>query len=226
MWVPRDCDIAWSIESKPDGSNPSLTPNPDYPYDRRDKARLSNLDKVGDYVVKAASSCDGHSDTITVSVESPLVNESTYGAYCPTWGTSPSSCPPGPCDGEDSYELDDCFNELEVSCCQSDGSGGALGCAIRVFYNNSLKSSCVFTIEPENEVYRKFATIDGTEKKVFTKIKHINEKRNKYIEGCWGYYCTKFYFYDCITGASNTIWRRRADCQPLNEQDGETCPGH
>jgi hypothetical protein len=67
MWVPRDCDIAWSIESKPDGSNPSLTPNPDYPYDRPDKARLSNLDKRGDYVVKAASSCDGHSDTITVT---------------------------------------------------------------------------------------------------------------------------------------------------------------
>jgi hypothetical protein len=67
MWVPRDCSIAWSIESKPDGSNPSLTPNPDYPYDRPDKARLSNLDKVGDYVVKAASSCDGHGDTITVT---------------------------------------------------------------------------------------------------------------------------------------------------------------
>jgi hypothetical protein len=174
----------------------------------------------------------GFEDRIRMTVYNPcirpysVVNEIPYGAYGPTWGTCPSSCPPGPCDGEDSYELDDCFNELEVSCCQEDGSGGALGCAYRVFYNNTLLSSCVFAILPENEVYRKIATIEGTDKKVFTKIKHINEKSTKYIQGCLGYYCTKFYEYDCITGASNTIWRRRADSPPLNEQDGETCPGH
>ena len=131
-----------------------------------------------------------------------------------------------PCDGEDSYELDDCYNELEVSCCLSDGSGGFPGCAYRVFYNDILKSSCVFAIEPENYVWRKIATIAGTDKKVFTKIKHMNQKRSKYIQGCWGYYCTKFYEYDCITGSEGTIWRRDPDETPWEETDGEECPGH
>jgi len=152
-----------------------------------------------------------------------LVNETLWSAYFPQYGTTPTSCYP-PCDGEDSYELDDCLNELEVSCATKSGGGG-VDCAYRVFYNNSLLSSCVFRIEPHNEVVRKMATIEGTDKQVFTKIKHINEC-HKYTGGCFGWYCTKFYEYDCITGASSTTWRKKDDEHPLDEGDGVQCPGH
>jgi len=67
---------------------------------------------------------------------------------------------------------------------------------------------------------------EGTDLEYITKIKHINECTKKYLGSCWGYYCTKFYVYDCITGAESTIWRRHPDRSPLNEEDGTTCPGH
>lgn len=68
------CNLNWSIVSKPPDSNPSLTPfdliSTPCGYTLR-KATLSGLDKVGDYVVKATSGCNGHEcsgDTITVTV--------------------------------------------------------------------------------------------------------------------------------------------------------------
>jgi len=205
----------WTVEG-PTGSSPSLSD------DTGTTTTLSGTDKLGDYYVTAKC---GESDTgDSINVAFNLADDPPYSAYSPTWGEIPGSCDL-PCDGEDSYELDDCGNELEFSCCDSGGGGGVL-CADRVFYNNSLLSSCVFKIEPENEVYRKKATIDGTELKFITKIKHINVCTQKYLGSCWGYYCTKFYEYDCITGEESTIWRRDPDDKPNVETDGEPCPGH
>jgi hypothetical protein len=85
----------------------------------------------------------------------------------------------------------------------------------------------VFALEPDNYFWRKIATIEGTNLKYITKIKHMNQCNAKYLESCWGWYCTKFYEYDCIAGTESTVWRRDKDSPPEDENDGEdTCPGH
>lgn len=208
----------WTIVEKSWGTNAYLY------YSWGPTNTVAGLNNFQEYVVVRARCGDFDTgDTITVTTQ--LENEIPWGCYSPTWGTWPTSCMLI-CDGEDSYELDDCGNELEFSCCEPDGSGGT-NCAYRVFYNNTLLSSCVFGYSPENEVYRKIATIVGTDLKVITKIKHINTETNKAGGGCTGYYCAKFYTYDCVTGASSTIWQRNQDHPPINESDGDNgCPGH
>jgi hypothetical protein len=179
--------------------------------------------KWGDYIVTAKCGSNDPGDSITVKFN--LVNEIPWGIYTPTWGTTPFSCIP-PCDGEDSYEMDDCGNKLEYSCCEEDGSGGT-DCALRVFYNGILLSSCVFHYSPDNYVARKIATIEGTNLKYITKIRHENIETNKDGGGCPGFYCSKFYEYDCITGFGYPVWRRDPDYPPQSETDGtDDCPGH
>jgi hypothetical protein len=82
---------------------------------------------------------------------------------------------------------------------------------------------------PENYCYYKEATIEGTNKKVFTKMKHVNPSSCLYLEGCWGYYCTKIVIYNCLTGehiGDSPYWRRDDEEKPLDIDEGEPCPGH
>jgi hypothetical protein len=120
------------------------------------------------------------------------------------------------------------YDEPEVSCCQADGTGGLFGCAYRYFYNDNLISSCIWSTHADNIWKYKEATIEGTNKKVITKMKHINADLDG-DEGCDGYYCTKIVIYNCITGehiGDSPYWRRDDEEPPYDIDQGEECPGH
>jgi hypothetical protein len=112
-----------------------------------------------------------------------------------------------------------------MSCTTEDGTGGS-GCAFRYFYNNGLISSCIWSYDPENYFYYKEATIKDTNNKLFTKLKHVNVSNSKWLEGCFGYYCTKIVIYDIIKDESETYWRRDSSEAPEDIDEGEECPGH
>ena len=213
----------WSIESQPAGASASL--NPTY---GSATTTVSGLNTWGDYVVRAKCGDSDTGDTITIRFN--LINETGYSYFSPDWGSIPDECPPeGDGDGEDSYELDDCDNELEVSCCRSDGSGGDTGNAYRYFYNSGLVSSCPWLYSPENSFNRKIATIEGTSLKYVTKMKHISLSYSwwhKWYEGHIGYYCTMIVIYDCINGSKGIYWRKSSTSPPQDIDEGEYCSGH
>ena len=210
----------WSIVSQPPNANAALDPS-----SGSATTTLSGLTKLGEYIIKAKC---GDSDGDTITVTNELENESIWYHYNPSSGEIPIPCLPVACDGEDSTEYDDCENELEVSCCQADGTGGAFGCAYHYFYNDGLISSCIFLTMADNTWLYKEATIEGSENRVFTKMKHVNADLDG-NEGCAGYYCTKIEIYDCLTGEydpNSPYWRRDTDSAPLDIDQGEECPGH
>ena len=198
-------------------------------------AQVSKFDKYGDYTITAKYGETDMGDSIIVKFN--LVNETSYFQYTAEYGELAYECPDlgydDWCDGEDGFEIDDCYNKLEFSCCQSDGTGGHGGCALRVFYNENLLDSCIFGGDPtpENLVYRTMATIEGTDIQVYKKIKHCNEAKAKGPDSgaCDGYYCSKFYYYDVTTGETPTIiWRRNQNnvvTEP-DDEDDEDCDGH
>jgi len=213
----------WEIVEKSPGANAYLY------YDWGTTNTVAGLNNFEEYVVVRARCGDFDTgDTITVTTQ--LENKTDWHLYDADWGSIPDECPPsGDGDGEDSYALDDCDNELEVSCCRSDGSGGDTGNAYRYFYNDSLISSCPWLYSPENMFYCKTATIVGTDKIVFTNMKHISFSYSwyhKWYEGCIGRYCTMIVIYDCITGSKGTYWRRSWTSPPQDIGEGEYCPGH
>lgn len=205
----------WTLQ-KPDGSSATLSTSTGY------TTTLSGTDKWGNYVVTAKCGNDDTGDSITVAFN--LGSESVWYHYTKS-GEVPIPCLPYLCDGEDTTDHDDCGNELEVSCCQEDGTGGVSDCAYRYFYNDKLISSCIWITEGDNYWLYKEATIQGTSNQIFTKMKHINSDEDG-NEGCDGYYCTKIEIYNCLTGASTTYWRRDPDSAPLDIDQGIECPGH
>jgi len=206
-----DGEPHWTIQ-KPRTSDASLSPT-----SGSATTTVSGLDMYGEYTItaKCGSSDDGDSITIKFLLE----NETGWEAY----GGSgiPGSCSPTWCDGEDSVIFDDCGNELEVSCAQSDGTGGLSGCAYRYFYNDDLISSCIWE-NGTNKWWYKEADIQGTNEKVFTKARHTTVDPDKFDdEGCSGYYCSLVTIYNCTTGTSTEYWRRSASSMPWTETDGE-----
>ncbi len=122
-------------------------------------------------------------------------------------------------------------NEIKIICAQSDGTGGTIGCAYRVYYNETLISSCIWG-GGLNFIFYKCTVIPGTGGGImFTKVKHasVNDEKNGYpeSEGCTGYYCCYLTIYNCIYESLSTWWLRSSSTYYLQElDDGEECPGH
>lgn len=213
-----DGEPHWTVESEPSGANATLTPS-----SGSATTTLGGLTKSGEYVIKAKCGSSDTGDTITVKVETPLVNETDWLLYP---DADLPNCPPILCDGEDLTIFDDCGNELELSCAQKDGTGGPLGCAYRYFYNDNLISSCIWE-GGINKWWYKEATVGTSSLKVFTKARHGTCDPDKYDdEGCDGYHCALVTIYDCRTGESTPYWRRDPYIEPLDEDDGEEEDGH
>jgi hypothetical protein len=134
------------------------------------------------------------------------------------------------CDGDDGVNFTEaCGNSVSISCSQSDGSGGVDGCALRIFYNGALISSCIWETGAQNSWQYKKISSGGKEK--ITKIIHVTQDTDC-DESCSGKSCALVTVYDCVTGSKNIYWRRvdGSGGDPASyiydETDGEECPGH
>ncbi len=212
-----DGEPTWSVDSQPAGASASITA-PVYPY----IVVVTNLTKSGDYVIKAKCGSSDPGDTITIKVESPLVSETDWIVYPDPLDLIPDFCRGDEsCDGEDATLFDDCQDILEVSCAQSDGTGGITGCAFRYFYNDSLHGSCIW-VNGDNCWHYKEKTIGTSDNKVFTKMRHSTGDPDKFdTEGCWGYWCTKVTIYNIEDNNSTVHWRRSQVFPPIWETHGE-----
>jgi len=142
------------------------------------------------------------------------------------WECLPTNCDPST---QISIFSDDAGNEYKIICAQSDGTGGLLGCAYRMYYNDVHTSSCIWS-PGENWWFYKNTVIPGTGGDIlFTKIKHSTVNPQKYdTEGCWGYYCALITTIDCIYGTGGySIWRRSSSSTDIySPEHGYVCPGH
>jgi len=136
------------------------------------------------------------------------------------------ACLPLCCDGPDGgIKHDDCGNDIEIMCAQSDGTGDWClgGCAWRYFHNGSLFSSCIWGAG-SNLYFYKYKKYDNGLNE-FYKLKH-SSLDGDCDEGCSGYCCAK------ITEGGSSCWRRVEDLggypasQPTECDEGEWCPGH